>query len=195
MLKLFQKKVVMNDYGQLLQGFELHGWKPDDSLSQDENMMDLVMLVTRNSTLRQGSMACVFTDSKKNMISVANNRSLYTSNDSDVHAEIAALGQACMMGRTTKGATAYITMPPCKRCFAALVVAGVKKIVTRRVPPRLITDCAEKEGIEIVAVSHEGIQQQTGRINMLIYGDPNGKKRNRDDNNEESQTQKKTKES
>ena len=88
-------------------------------------------------------------------------------------------------------------MPPCKRCFAALVVAGVKKIVTRRVPPRQITDCAENEGIGIVAVSHEGIQQQTARINMLIHGDPNGKKRNRDDKDgiEESQSQKKTKES
>mmetsp|Transcript_18544 Transcript_18544/g.45936 ORF Transcript_18544/g.45936 Transcript_18544/m.45936 type:complete len:156 (+) Transcript_18544:177-644(+) len=155
------------------------------------------MLVTRNSTLRQGSMACILTDSNDDMISVANNRSLYTENDSDVHAEISALGQACMQGRTTKDATAYITMPPCKRCFAALVVAGVKKIVTRRVPPQQITDCAEKEGIEIVAVSREEIQQQTARINMLIHGDPNGKKRNRDDKegNEESQSEKKKKES
>lgn len=32
----------MKDRRQLLQSFELHGWKPDDSLSHDENMMDLV---------------------------------------------------------------------------------------------------------------------------------------------------------
>lgn len=63
------------------------------------------MLVTRNSTLRQGSMACILADSNNEMISVATNRPLYTENDSDVHAEIAAIGGACMMGRITKDAT------------------------------------------------------------------------------------------
>ena len=87
-------------------------------------------------------------------------------------------------------------MPPCKRCFAALVVAGVKKIVTRRVPPRQITDCAQKEGIEIVSVSQEEIQKQTARINMLIHGDPNGKKRShKDQNGTEARPDKKKKES
>lgn len=91
--------------------------------------------------------------------------------------------------------SAYITMPPCKRCFAALVVAGVKKVVTRRVPPRQITDCAEKEGIEIFSLSQEDIQQQTARINVLIHGAPNGKKRNRDSNDDsETQSHKKEKE-
>lgn len=88
--------------------------------------------------------------------------------------------------------SAYITMPPCKRCFAALVVAGVKRIVTRRVPPRQITDCAKKEGVEIVSVSQEEIKQQTARINMLIHGDPNGKKRNHN-NEDESRPEKKKK--
>ena len=87
-------------------------------------------------------------------------------------------------------------MPPCKRCFAALVVAGIKRIVTRRVPPRQIMDCAKNEGIEIVSVSQEDIQQQTRRINMLIHGDPDGKKRNHkgQDDGMESRPGKKQKE-
>ena len=33
---------MSDDFVSLLEGFELHGWKPDGALSVDENMMDLV---------------------------------------------------------------------------------------------------------------------------------------------------------
>eukprot|EP00980_Cylindrotheca_fusiformis_P000171 scaffold26_cov117-Cylindrotheca_fusiformis.AAC.12 len=69
-------------------------------------------------------------------------------------------------------------MPPCKRCFAALVVAGVKRIVTRRISPKTITSCAEKESIEMVTLPQEMLDKQTERLNTLVYGNPNGKKRN-----------------
>lgn len=86
-------------------------------------------------------------------------------------------------------------MPPCKRCFAALVVAGVKKIVCRREPPKMITDCAKKESIQIDALSQEANQLQLKRINMLIHGDPNGKKRSRIDTDDDTtQGKKKNKE-
>ena len=37
----------MDDYS-LLDGFETYGWKPDDSLTKDENMMDVVRFLTAN---------------------------------------------------------------------------------------------------------------------------------------------------
>ena len=89
----------------------MHGWKPDESLGNDNTFMDIVMLVTRNSYTRQGSMACVLVQPDNSMISVAINQPLFTENDSDVHAEIAALGAASKMGKKTDRATAYITMP------------------------------------------------------------------------------------
>lgn len=63
------------------------------------------MLVTRNSHCKQGSMACVLVQTDKSIITVATNRPLFTENDSDVHAEIAALGAACQTGRKTGNAT------------------------------------------------------------------------------------------
>eukprot|EP00551_Chaetoceros_affinis_P018134 CAMPEP_0203743274 /NCGR_PEP_ID=MMETSP0092-20131115/59360_1 /ASSEMBLY_ACC=CAM_ASM_001090 /TAXON_ID=426623 /ORGANISM="Chaetoceros affinis, Strain CCMP159" /LENGTH=151 /DNA_ID=CAMNT_0050630569 /DNA_START=9 /DNA_END=464 /DNA_ORIENTATION=- len=56
---------------------------------------------------------------------------------------------------TTKNATAYITMPPCKRCFAALVKAGIKKIVTRHSCPKMIQNVASRKdvGVELVSLS------------------------------------------
>ena len=58
-------------------------------------------------------------------------------------------------------------------------VAGIKRIVTRRDPPQTIADCAKKENIEIVVLSRKELEEQTKRINTLIHGHPNGKKRER----------------
>jgi deoxycytidylate deaminase len=166
---------------KLLDGFKLHGWQPDPKLSDDENYMDLVMLLTRSSHCRQGSMACILVhpDSSNNIcgsiISAATNLPLFTKNDSDVHAETAALGGACRTGSRTENATAYITMPPCKRCFGALVASGIKRIVTRLTPPQPIEAGARRNGIELIALGK--LQEQTARINTLIHGDPKGKKR------------------
>ena len=164
-----------------LEDFEMHGWIPDSRLSDDENYMDMVMLVTRNSHCKQGSMACALvglsSPSKKSnllhsVISVSTNQALYSDNDSDIHAEIVALCSAARRGQPTANATAYITMPPCKRCFAALLSAGIKRIVTRLAFPEKIEKVAEKNGIQVVALG--GIQEQRARINLLIYGNPNG---------------------
>jgi deoxycytidylate deaminase len=46
-----------------LGSFETYGWNPDDALSEDENLMDLVLLVTRTSQLREGGMACLLVES------------------------------------------------------------------------------------------------------------------------------------
>jgi len=42
-----------------LQKFNLYNWKPNVNLSDDVNYMDLVLLITRNSQLKQCSMGCI----------------------------------------------------------------------------------------------------------------------------------------
>jgi deoxycytidylate deaminase len=109
------------------------------------------------------------------IISVSNNKPLYGECDSDIHAEIAAIGDACRNGISTNNATAYITMPPCKRCFAALTVAGIRKIVTRYDPPKKIQETAIRENIEFIKICNQA--EQMTRINFLVNGDSEGKKR------------------
>lgn len=177
-----------------LNGYELHGWQPDEGLSTDENFMDLCMIITRTSKLKQGSMACILVneiedetpkkDSCDAIISVANNRPLFSENDSDVHAEIAALGQACRSGIRTENATAYITMPPCKRCFAALTVAGIRRIVTRYDPPQKIQETAVKNNIQFSKIANH--TEQMARINTLINGESSERKRKNHDTDQMS---------
>lgn len=172
-----------------LAGFDVFNWKADPSISFDENVMDLVLLLTRNSGCSQGHMACILVDTPselgqgedltktidESIISAEINRSLYKPKSSDIHAEISALGRACRMGRKTEGCAAFITMPPCKACFGALVASGVKRIVTRIrcLPP--VSSTAESEGIELTLLPDE--DSRTARINTLIYGHPEGRKR------------------
>jgi deoxycytidylate deaminase len=172
---------------QLLQLFPTYGWKPDTSdLSEDENFMDLVLLVTRSSQLKQGSMACIMvrppttkeeeerTESRSSgrnlidrIISVATNRALFKENESDIHAEIVAIGQVARSNvftpSSSNNATAYITMPPCKRCFAALLTAGISRIVSRYTPSDILTNIAHANDIEMVV-----IPENRDRINALV---------------------------
>jgi deoxycytidylate deaminase len=186
-----EEEVSKSTTCKLLDGYEMFGWQPDPQLTDDENYMDMVMLVTRSSHCKQGSMACVLvqpsggstttTKSSSNIyesiISVATNGPIFSTekNESDVHAEIAALGRASRTGTKTECATAYITMPPCKRCFAALVVSGIQRIVTRLNPPKAIEEGAKRHQMELVALGR--LSEQMARINTLVYGDPNGKKK------------------
>ena len=174
---------------QSLSDFDVFNWKADPSISYDENVMDLVLLLTRNSGCSQGHMACILVDTPtevplqedlskvidESIISAEINRSLYKPKNSDIHAEIAALGRACRLGKKTEGCTAFITMPPCKTCFGALVASGVKRIVTRIrcLPP--VSDTAHAQGIELTHLPDE--DARTARINTLIYGHPEGRKR------------------
>jgi deoxycytidylate deaminase len=171
----------------------MFGWQPDPQLTDDENYMDMVMLITRSSHCKQGSMACVLVQPPggsttttnisssssiyESIISVATNGPIFCTekNESDVHAEIAALGKASRTGTKTESATAYITMPPCKRCFAALVVSGIQRIVTRLNPPKAIEEGAKRHQMELVALGR--LSEQMARINTLVYGDPNGKQK------------------
>jgi len=134
-----------------LSKFNMYGYVPSPSLSEDENYMDIVMIITRSSLLRQGSMGCILVrpieeeddeDDVSNhtkhifnrVIAAANNSSIFKAGDSDVHAEINVLGQVAksQTQQSTMNCTAYITMPPCNNCFGALYSAGIKRIVTRK---------------------------------------------------------------
>jgi tRNA(Arg) A34 adenosine deaminase TadA len=150
---------------RMLETFCTYNWIPDRSISEEENFIDLTLLVTRSSKLKHGSMACILVrnDSDKEttdlslssftdrIISVSTNQALYKENESDIHAEIVAIGQAAKQGRATLECTAYITMPPCRKCFAALLCAGVRRIVSRHESP--LSDLAAVYGIEMICLS------------------------------------------
>ena len=46
-----------------------------------------------------------------------------------VHSEANAILNAAKNGAKTQGATAYVTFPPCSQCAAALIQAGVERVV------------------------------------------------------------------
>lgn len=180
--------------------YEMHSFQPDPTLSDDENLMTMCMLVTRNSICTQGHMGCILlgglsadANSKggdhgndeaasrsnippqheepllyQRIIGVATNVPLYSELDSDVHAEIGAIGDAARRGNSTDGCTAYITMPPCKNCFGALMSAGCKRIVTPRSTSTIVEASAKARGVETVAVEPDVIDRIKGRIHVLI---------------------------
>ncbi|KAG7367636.1 dCMP deaminase [Nitzschia inconspicua] len=200
----------------LLQGIELYGWKPDPVRSRDSNYMDLCMIVTRYSQLKQGSMACILVRSYcchqtegsnntntntnhgdkpdhdyefqfyKDILVVANNMPFYKKNDSEIHAEIAAIGKASRQGLAIDGATAYITMPPCKRCLPALSVAGIQRIVSRHP----IIDKASLEAISTRGMSYHQIGQQEERMERINQLVKQYKERNINENSNDNTTTK-----
>jgi deoxycytidylate deaminase len=81
----------------------------------------------------------------QNILGAGTNTPLFDNNEStsDIHAEINALGEACKSSQSTENCTAYITIPPCKRCFAALVTFGIRRIVTRQASPFIIRETSQ----------------------------------------------------
>lgn len=158
---------------RLLEPFQTYGWRPDENLSEDENFVDLLLLVTRSSRLAQGSMACIIvrppsnSSSKEHVLdriqSVATNQALYKPNNSDIHAEIAAIGDAARHGRPTDQCTAYITMPPCRKCFPALVAAGIARVVSGLRPPEFY---ASFPVIKMEGVANQGAHRR--RVQALV---------------------------
>jgi deoxycytidylate deaminase len=108
----------------------------------------------------------------ENIVGIGTNTSLFNNNEctSDIHAEINALGEVCRRQNqsTSENCTAYITIPPCKRCFAALVTFGIKRIVTRQQSSKLIQDTAVKYGIECKHFNQTEKRNQMIRINKLV---------------------------
>ena len=161
--------------------------------------MDLVMLVTRSSQLKQGSMACILTNPtsvddhgdlsqqiRQSVVSVSTNQPLFKVKSSDVHAEIGALGSASRRGISTEGCSAYITMPPCRNCLGALAAAGISRIVTRVPCKDPVKRAAQSQDIELVSLGR--LEERTARINSLIHGHPDGKRRKLEEETKEART-------
>ena len=157
--------------------YNIYNWKPNPTISVDENYLDLTLLVTRSSKLKHGSMACILVRRNDNdneiecslpyyldrIICVSTNKALYKENESDIHAEISAIGLAASEGHATRYCTAYITMPPCRKCFAALLCAGVRRIVTRHHSP--LFEFAAAHDIEMIALKDwDGQKSRTDAI-------------------------------
>ena len=168
----------------LLSCYDLHGWCPDmEQFSLDENYMDLVLLLTRQqSEVNIGHCACILVspsttiDEKgkelffQDIIGAATNQSLFKNHtDCDIHAEISCLQQAHENSSPIRNSTAYITLAPCKPCFAALVQFGVSRIVSRRLPANpVLIQAAKRRGIELVELSQEQKRSQMKRLNQLL---------------------------
>ncbi len=105
-----------------------------------------------------------------NILGAGTNTPLFDNHEctSDIHAEINALGEACKSRLSTQDCTAYITIPPCKRCFAALVTFGIRRIVTRQPSPPIIRQTCQKRGIEVKHLTHQEKRKQMERINELV---------------------------
>jgi len=171
-----------------LSKFNMYGYIPSPSVSEDENYMDIVMIITRSSLLRQGSMGCILvrqpaeeedagssqTDHISNrVIAAANNSSIFKYGDSDVHAEVNALGQVAKSRahQSTMNCTAYITMPPCNNCFGALYSAGIKRIVTRKPYRPALLEAASHLGIEMKSLTKDEFDNQKVRLAELFSND------------------------
>lgn len=105
-----------------------------------------------------------------NILGAGTNTPLFDNHEctSDIHAEINALAEACKSRLSTQDCTAYITIPPCKRCFAALVTFGIKRIVTRQASPPIIRETCQKRGIEVKHLTYLEKRSQMERINQLV---------------------------
>lgn len=173
------------EQSSLLSAYDLHGWSPDmEQFSLDENYMDLVLLLTRQqSELNIGHCACILVSSSsdegkcngkdcffEDIIGAATNQSLFKNHtDCDIHAEISCLQQAHENSAQIRNSTAYITLAPCKPCFAALVQFGVSRIVSRRLPTSpVLIQAAKSRGIELVELSQEQKRTQMKRLNQLL---------------------------
>ena len=151
--------------------FQMHQWRPKPDLTNDQNYMDMVLLLTRNSSCRQGHMACaIVKDPELEMAperelynsirAVGINGSLFTPNDSDIHAEIVTIGAAAKHGTPLLDCTAYITMPPCKHCFGALVSCGISRIVTPKPVLSPIVEVATRLNIRLDTIDSEQCQDR-----------------------------------
>lgn len=166
------RRSMSTNSNNFLEGFDTFGWTPNPNLSDDENFMDLTLLITRSSKLKQGSMACILAKNTQQepllqrIVAVTTNHGFYsTRKNSDLHAEMAALAQASKHGRRTDNTTAYITMPPCKNCFPAIVHAGVNRVVTRKTFVAPLITASKQHQVELVCLDSNAIAQ---RVNDLI---------------------------
>lgn len=67
-----------------------------------------------------------------------------------VHAEMHALSQAAMLGRSVRGATMYVTTFPCHGCARHIIASGVGEVVFIEPYPKSLTEQLYQDEIELV---------------------------------------------
>jgi len=136
-----------------------------------------VLLAARSSKCKAGSMACAIASPSGELLVVHTNGPLWESSNSrrpnsDVHAEMNALGFCVRRGIAIEGATVFITMPPCKRCFSVLAGTGISRIVSRKMllkeDARDVYPTANRIGIELLAVPDT--EERRARVERLWSG-------------------------
>merc|ERR1712154_158738 len=106
-------------------------------------------------------MGCAIVSPDGQILSVGIDQPIWEPNvknlSSDVHAEVHAMGICARQGIATGGCTAYITMPPCLKCFMVLAMSGIRRIVTRKAPceqdARKIQPASRRLQIPLVIIS------------------------------------------
>lgn len=98
---------------------------------------------------------CVIVDAQGTFIGEGYHRGAGTT-----HAEVAAIADAAKQGKPTAGATAYMTLEPCRHvgrtgpCVDALTEAGITRVVYAVADPGTISgggsDVLKKRGVEVV---------------------------------------------
>ncbi len=101
------------------------------------------------------------------------------------HAEVEAFQSAHRLGRTTEGATLYVTLEPCCHvgktppCVHAIIRAGIKKVVCSHLDPNPLVagkgrDMLQKHGIEVDVglLEQESKQLNEGFITFHILKRP-----------------------
>lgn len=97
----------------------------------DYRLMDLAIARAR-AQLRKGNrpIYCVIVDAKGRIIGEAGN-TVSRDGDPTAHAEVNAIRDACARLRSTSlsGCALYTPMEPCPMCFAAILEAGIARVV------------------------------------------------------------------
>ena len=146
-------------------------WRPSDTV--DENYVDLVSLVSRNSTCADGHIGCALVrgiarggggerreTAVGDVVLTTINSPLFGALRSDCHAEANAVAEAAARGISLRGngddattvTSCYVTRAQCLSCYKLLASAGVGRIVA----PRLMDSAdarasAKKLDVECVA--------------------------------------------
>ena len=96
-----------------------------------------------------------------------------------VHAEANAIMNAAKNGAKTESCTAYVTFPPCSQCAAALIQAGVEKVVCPnpanaperwRASFKLANDMLYESGVKLLYYSGDDLCQSE----IAQFAEPDG---------------------
>lgn len=110
-------------------------------MSWDQKFMQAAELVASWSKDPSTKVGCIIADSDHNQLAegfngfprgVADDERLHdrpVKYKIIVHAEANAVASAARNGHRLRGATAYVTLPPCAQCTSLLIQAGIERIV------------------------------------------------------------------